>query len=109
MVCVSGAAQHLVGLLLAVSNRKADFMDHYVFVYGLVVSAKHFGVYEKFLRLFRLLLAEMSVFPIIRQFRSLARILPIDNVSKLSAEHVEFCSLICRSSRRYMPNKIFCL
>jgi competence protein ComGF len=70
-------------LCLAVSNKKADTLDHFVFVKGLNVALKEFDVWNDFERLLNLTLIDTSVFSLIRQFKNLHLLLPLNTVSSV--------------------------
>ncbi|KAI6241446.1 WASH complex subunit strumpellin [Aphelenchoides fujianensis] len=54
----------------AISNKKNDLVDHFVFVKGLTVALHQLDVWERFELLFRFVLVDTGVFGVIRQFRN---------------------------------------
>lgn len=65
---------------LAVSNKKADILDHFVFVKGLHEALHEFNIWADFERLFKLTLIDTSVFALLRQYKNLHLLLPIHMV-----------------------------
>ncbi|KAI6217919.1 WASH complex subunit strumpellin [Aphelenchoides besseyi] len=63
-----------------VSNKKSEIVDHFVFVKGLIQVSNQLEISNRFDTLFRFILPDTSVFGVVRHFKNIHFLLPMNSI-----------------------------